>query len=356
MKKGWKEKMIDLRSDTVTKPTEEMRQAMARAPVGDDVYGEDPTVNELEEKAADILGKGAALFVPSGTMGNQVAVLAHTQRGDEIILDTYCHIASYEVGSASMLGGVQLRTIPGFLLGDTVNLIREAYRPTNLHFPISRLVCLENTFNRGGGQVMSLEKMKEIYQCAKELGLAVHLDGARLFNAAIAAGCQAREYAQYGDSVMFCLSKGLGAPVGSILTGSKEFIALARKYRKALGGGMRQAGILAAAGLIALEGIGRLKEDHHKARLLAEGLNQIKGLKVNLDQVQTNMVFLDASALPGGPHALVAEMKKAGILASVIAEREQIRFVTHRDVSTEDISHSLQVIKDIAHRQFSRCQ
>ncbi|HHX50096.1 MAG TPA: low-specificity L-threonine aldolase [Clostridia bacterium] len=339
--------MIDLRSDTVTKPTEEMRQAMARAEVGDDVYGEDPTVNELERRAGEILGKEAALFVPSGTMGNQVAVLTHTQRGDEIILDTNCHITSYEVGSASMLGGVQLRTIPGFLFGDTVSFIQEAYRETNIHFPTSRLVCLENTFNRGGGTVMGVEKMKEIYQFSKELQLAVHLDGARLFNAAIASKCHVQEYTRYSDSVMCCLSKGLGAPVGSILAGSKKFIAAARKYRKALGGGMRQAGILAAAGLIALEMVDRLEEDHHNARLLGEGLNQIKGLKVHLEQVQTNMVFLDASELPMGPHALVTEMKKAGILASVIAEKGQIRLVTHKDISTKDILHSVQVIKDI---------
>ncbi|HHY39802.1 MAG TPA: low-specificity L-threonine aldolase [Syntrophaceticus sp.] len=335
--------MIDLRSDTITKPTQEMREAMAQAIVGDDVYGEDPTVNELEKTAAELVGKESALFVASGTMGNQVAILSHTERGDEVIVDTAAHIAKYEVGAPAMFAGVQLRLVDDLLLGNTIDKIKKAYREENIHFPVTRLVCLENTFNSGGGTIMPAEKMREAYQLAKDLNLKLHLDGARIFNAAVACQCDVKEFTKYCDSVMFCLSKGLGAPVGSILAGDKEFIKKARKYRKAMGGGMRQAGILAAAGLIALKSIDRLAEDHSNARLLAEGLSQIKGIKVDLERVQTNMVYVEVD----NAAAFVAELEKNGVKANAIAANA-VRFVTSREVTREDVEKVIQIASRIA--------
>ncbi|HHW28684.1 MAG TPA: low-specificity L-threonine aldolase [Syntrophomonadaceae bacterium] len=335
--------MIDLRSDTITKPTKEMREAMANAIVGDDVYGEDPTVNKLEEIAAELVGKESALFVASGTMGNQVAVLSHTERGNEVIVDTAAHIARYEVGAPAMFAGVQLRLVDDLLLGNTIDKIKNAYREENIHFPVTRLICLENTFNSGGGTIMPAEKMRAAYQLAKDLNLKLHLDGARIFNAAVACQCDVKEFTKYCDSVMFCLSKGLGAPVGSILAGDKEFIKRARKYRKAMGGGMRQAGILAAAGLVALKSIDRLAEDHRNARLLAEGLSQIKGIKVDLERVQTNMVYVEVD----NAAVFVSKLEENGVKANAVAANA-VRFVTSREVTREDIEKVIEIVSRIA--------
>jgi len=334
--------MIDLRSDTVTKPTPEMRRAMAEAEVGDDVYGEDPTVNRLEREAAELVGKEAALFVPSGTMGNQVAVLALTGRGNEVLLEPEAHIAYYEVGSPAMFAGVQLWPVPGLLEAGGAEALRKAVRHKDIHLPEPRLVCLENTFNRGGGTIMSPEDMSEIYSLAGELGLKVHLDGARIFNAAVASRHDAREFTRCCDSIMFCLSKGLCAPVGSILAGDKEFIVRARKYRKALGGGMRQAGILAAAGLEALKLIDRLEEDHRNARLLAEGLSRLKGLRVDLERVQTNIVIADVSGTGMDSEGFAGKLKDRGVGAVTFSPR-LVRFVTHRDVDRRDVERVLEI-------------
>ncbi len=336
-------KTIDLRSDTVTVPSEEMRAAMARAEVGDDVYGEDPTVNELEQVAAELLGKEAALFVASGTMANQIALLAHTERGDEVIVDAESHIYYYEVGAAAMLGGLQLKPLEGLLSGEGPEVLREGLRPPDIHFPVTRLVCLENTFNRGGGTVISREVSKEIYDLAKERGLAVHLDGARIFNAAVALNCDAREFTRFCDSVMFSLSKGLGAPVGSVLAGSRQFIDKARRYRKALGGGWRQAGVLAAAGLVALQNIHRLAEDHAHARLLAEGLAGMPGLWVDLSKVQTNIVMVKV-AVRQGAAGLAEELACQGVKCNVVGP-DALRFVTHKHISREDIETALAIVR-----------
>ncbi|MBO8128674.1 MAG: low-specificity L-threonine aldolase [Peptococcaceae bacterium] len=338
-------KIIDLRSDTVTKPTKEMREAMYRAEVGDDVYGEDPTVNRLEEKAAALVGKEAALYVPSGTMGNQIAVLTHTARGDEVILDEESHICYYEVGSPAMLAGVQLKPVAGLLGPEGPDRLRAALRPENIHFPRTRLVCLENTFNRGSGTVMSPEMMANLYNLARERGLSVHLDGARIFNAAVASDIDVKEFTRYCDSVMFCLSKALAAPVGSLLAGDADFIARARKYRKALGGGMRQAGVLAAAGLVALDRIPELAEDHKNAKVLAAGLAELPGLKIDLPRVQTNIVVVEVAKQPGAA-TFAAALEARGIRCSSFGP-DQLRFVTHLDVSRNDIEYVLQVAREI---------
>ena len=287
---------IDLRSDTVTKPSTQMRQAMANAEVGDDVFGDDPTVNLLQEKVADMLGKETSLFVPSGTMANLIAILTHTNPGDEVIMEKESHTFNYELGGAAALAGVQINP----LIGDRGILEKEqiehAIRMPDVHIPQTKLVCLENTHNRGSGAIYPLEKIWLISELAKDKGLKMHLDGARLFNASVASGIEVSEYAKYFDSLMFCFSKGLGAPVGSILAGTKEFIEKAHRYRKMLGGGMRQIGILAAAALYALEhNIDRLAEDHRHAKMLANALAKIKGFQINPDHVETNIVIFDVS-------------------------------------------------------------
>jgi len=284
--------MIDLRSDTVTKPTQAMRDAMAVAEVGDDVYGEDPTVIRLQELAAKMLGKEAGLFVVSGTMGNQVAIMTHTQRGDELITEAESHIFYYEVGDIAALSGVQARQVPGkrvIMDPDDVNhAIRDS---SNIHFPRTSLIVLENTHNRGGGKVWPIEYVREIAGIAHERGIAVHMDGARIFNASVASGIAPDVWASYADSVMFCLSKGLCAPVGSMLVGSRDFIDRARKNRKRLGGGLRQAGILAAAGIVALETmVDRLAEDHANAKLLADELARL-GYGSDPAEAETNMAM-----------------------------------------------------------------
>ena len=336
-----------MRSDTVTLPTDEMREAMNNAEVGDDVYQEDPTVNRLEELAAKKLGKEAALFVPSGTMGNLIAVLSHCQRGDEVILEMDSHIYYYEVGGMSAVAGV----IPRLIIGNKgiIDLqdIKRVLREENLHYPKTTLICVENTHNRAGGTIIPPEVIKEICQLAHQRNIQVHLDGARIFNAAIALNIKPALLTKDVDSVMFCLSKGLSAPVGSILASSKEFIQRARKNRKMLGGGMRQAGILAAAGIIALENmVERLEEDHKNARILGEGLADISGIKVDLETVQTNMVYLDLNKSGMDTYQFLPKLAEYNILGSP-RPPTKVRLVTHYGISEEDIYATIKAIEEI---------
>ncbi len=325
--------MIDLRSDTVTRPTPEMRQAMAEAEVGDDVFGEDPTVNRLEELAAEIVGTEAALFVPSGTMANLCSLLAHTERGDEVIVGRGSHIFLNEVAGAAVAGGLQFQPIDDGTGHITPEQVEEATRGQNIHWPRTRLVCLENTHNKAGGVVMSRTEMEAILDVARRHGLKTHLDGARLFNAAIYLGVAARELAAGFDSVYVCLSKGLGAPVGSLTCGSRGFVERARKYRKMLGGGMRQAGVIAAAGIVALTTmVDRLAQDHASARCVAEGVHGLPGVELDLGRVQTNILFLEFSR----PAAEVsAALRERGILAAP-SGATRMRLVTHYHVTMAD--------------------
>jgi threonine aldolase len=322
---------IDLRSDTVTKPTPAMRQAMAQAEVGDDVYGEDPTVNRLQTMAADLLGKEAGLFVPSGTMGNLAAILAHCQRGDEVILGKHAHTYLYEAGGVSALGGVHSCQIPNLPDGSLdLEQVRLAIRPDDPHCPVTRLVALENTHNRCGGAPISVEYTHSLADLAYRHGLRLHIDGARIFNAAVALGVTARQLVEPADSVTFCLSKGLCAPVGSVICGSGEFIHRALYIRKQLGGGMRQAGILAAAGIVALETmIDRLAEDHARARRLAQGLATIPGLLLDPGTPKTNMVFLElAGESDLSSSQVAARLAEKHVLVGASGQR-RFRLVTH---------------------------
>jgi len=318
---------------------------MARAPVGDDVYGEDPTVNLLQEEAAALAGKEAALFVPSGTMGNQLAILAHTCRGDEVIADSQSHIYYYEAGAPAMWSGVTIKPVEGLLGDQGKDALLKALRPQDIHFPPTRLVCLENTFNRGGGTVTNPEAMKEIYSLASQFSLKIHLDGARIFNAAVSLNRDVQDFTSACHSVMFCLSKGLGAPVGSILAGDRDFINSARRYRKALGGGMRQAGILASAGLLALQNIGRLREDHRNARRLAEGIGALPGLFVDMDQMQTNIVVIRVQGSLTASR-VVSLLKERGIKCSTFGP-DLIRMVTHLNISPEDIEYTIKTAREL---------
>jgi threonine aldolase len=322
---------IDLRSDTVTQPTPAMRQAMAEAPVGDDVYGEDPTVNRLQEMAAERMGKEEGLFVASGTMGNLAGILSHCQRGDEAIVGNKAHTFLFEAGGISVLGGVHSCQLPNQPDGSLrLEDIDAAIRPDDPHDPITRLICLENTHNRCGGTYQTPEYMEKVAGFAHQRGLFVHLDGARIFNAAAAQGIEAKALAAPVDSVTFCLSKGLCAPVGSVLCGSKEFIHKARRLRKMLGGGMRQAGVLAAAGIVALETMTtRLVEDHARAKKLAKGLMHIPGLYLDPDVPATNMVFLGLTPeIKSSPEVVAEKLKQAGILVGVTGPRT-FRLVLH---------------------------
>lgn len=339
-------RIIDLRSDTVTKPTAAMRAAMAAAEVGDDVYGEDPTVNRLEALAALKMGKEAALFVPSGSMGNSIALMTHCERGQEAICDSEAHILHYEMGAAAVVAGVQLHTLDKLHTVEGVAKLSGHIREEKSYLLRTRLICLENTLNRGGGSVMAAEQMAAVSRIGRERGLAVHLDGARIFNAALALQCDVQELAGHADSVMFCLSKGLGAPVGSLLTGSRKFIESARRNRKLLGGGMRQAGVLAAAGLVALADTTHLADDHRKAKLLAAGLGRLPGLSVDPAGVLTNMVLADVSRTFAAALDFTAKIAKAGVLAGAISP-SMVRFVTHRDVSVEDIGEALARMESI---------
>ena len=347
LNKIFNRKKIDLRSDTVTLPTDEMRDAMSNAEVGDDVYQEDPTVNQLEELAANKLGKEAALFVPSGTMGNLIAVLTHCQRGDEVVLEMDSHIYYYEVGGMSAVAGV----IPWLIVGDKgipdPQGIKRALRDKNLHYPKTTLICLENTHNRAGGTIIPPKVTEEICQLAHQRNIAVHLDGARIFNAAIALDVEPALLTKNVDSVMFCLSKGLSAPVGSILAGSKEFIQRARKNRKMLGGGMRQAGILAAAGIIAIENmVERLEEDHKNAQILGEGLTDMNGIKVDLETIPTNMVYFDLQGSGMDTYQFLPKLAEYNILGSP-RPPSKVRLVTHYGISEDDIYTTIKAIKEI---------
>jgi len=336
---------IDLRSDTVTLPTQEMRQAMFEAEVGDDVYRDDPTVNELERLAAEMLGKEAALFVPSGTMGNQLAVMSHTRRGDEAIAGEISHVFAHEVGAAAVLSGVSLRTIPFDNGLYTVAQIAAAIRSDDIHEPPTTLILLENALSNG--RVVPMETMAEIHALAQSLGIRVHVDGARFFNASIALGISAKELARHCDSVMCCLSKGLCAPVGSVLAGTREFIGRSRKNRKMLGGGMRQAGFLAAAGIIALRDMTvRLMEDHDNARYLANRLAKIPGLTVDVDAVQINMVFFRLNRPDAFLAALPERMMDKSIRINGV-EGGFGRFVTHHGISREDVGMVVEALREI---------
>ena len=338
-------KIIDLRSDTVTMPTEEMRQAMFAAQVGDDVYGDDPTMKQLEEKAAQMLGKEAALFVPSGTMGNQLAIMTHTKRGDEIIVSESGHIVIHEVGAAAMLSGVFIRTVKSETGVLDRELIEKAIRPDDIHMPPTGLICLENPL--ATGKVVDLDNLKAVYGLAQAHQIPVHLDGARLFNAATVLGVEAKDIAQYADSVMICLSKGLCAPVGSILAGSKEFINRARKNRKILGGGMRQTGFLAAAGLIALEKMTlRLQEDHDNAKYMASQLLTLPGVSLNIDNVEINMVFFELNQSEKLRQSLPDILLEKGIKING-EEDGEFRFVTSNDVTRADIDQVIDVLRGI---------
>lgn len=339
--------MIDLRSDTVTHPTDDMRKAMAEAVVGDDVYGDDPTVNRLEKRAAEIIGKEAALFVPTGTMGNQLAIMTHTKRGDEILTASQSHIVVNEVGAMAVLSGVSVRHISndnGMIYAQD---IAAGFRPNDIHYPNTGLVCLENAL--GNGRVVPLDMMKDTYEAAHDLRLPVHLDGARIFNAATSLGVAAQVIATYCDSVMFCLSKGLCAPIGSILAGSADFIARARRNRKTLGGGMRQVGVLAAPGLIALEHMTkRLQEDHDNARYLAEKLSQMENVICDPVATEINMVFFEIENSDFDDQFLVHTMKENGILVSGRSASGTYRVVTHNDISRDDLDLFLSVLSDVS--------
>ena len=338
--------MIDLRSDTVTKPSEKMRKAMYGAEVGDDVYGEDPTVNQLEEIAAEKLGKEAALFVPSGTQGNQIAGLVHCKPGQEVIMEAQAHLFLYEAAAMSAFAGVQIKTLIGERGAMKPNDVEAAIRGTDIHEPETGLICIENTHNKAGGAIIPLKNMEEIYQIAKRSGIPVHLDGARLFNAAAASQIPVKEFAKHTDSVQFCLSKGLGAPVGSIIAGSADFIFKARKWRKRLGGGLRQVGVLAAPGIIALnENVNLLEIDHEHAKLLAEGLQNINGIVLE-NQVETNIILLKLGNSIKTTEYFLNQLKEEEILAGAFGPGI-IRFVTNNGVASKDIDKVLTAVRRI---------
>jgi threonine aldolase len=339
---------IDLRSDTVTLPTESMRKAVAEAEVGDDVFGEDPTVNRLEERGAELTGKEAALFVASGTMANLVCELTHCGRGDEMILGDQSHILHYEQGGSAALGGIHPRAVRNLPDGTLpLDEVEAVIREDNVHFPRTRLVVVENSHNRCNGMPLDAGYMGGIGSLVRRFGLKLHVDGARIFNAAVSLGVTAAELAADADSVVFCLSKGLAAPVGSLVCGTKDFITEARRNRKVLGGGMRQAGFLAAAGLVALdEMIDRLSEDHENARRLAEGLAEIPGVMIDISFVRTNIVFIDvAENLPAAAE-LASRLSGEGLLVLPLGPRK-LRAVTHYGISREDIDDALAMFERV---------
>jgi threonine aldolase len=340
--------MIDLRSDTVTKPTPEMRLAMANAEVGDDVWGEDPTVQRLERRVADLLGKPAALFVASGTMGNQIGVRLHCQGGEEFLCDSGCHIYCYEQGAYAQLFGVAAHpvyTSDGVI---TVDHLEDQVRRDNVHYPLTRLVCLENTHNRGAGRVLPYDGVRAISAWAKSEGLARHLDGARLFNAVVATGISAAEWASHFDTVSVCFSKGMGAPVGSAIVGTEEQIARARRHRKAMGGGMRQVGIIAAGALYALEhNIERLAEDHATARIIGDAVEATPGLALDPPHVDTNIVIFRVEKELGTAAALCERLRERGVLMMAFAP-QKARAVTHLEISRSDAEHAAAALRDAA--------
>lgn len=338
-------KVVDLRSDTVTQPSPQMRRAMYDAELGDDVYGEDPTLNALEAKAAERLGKEAAVFVASGTMGNLVSVLAHAQRGDEIILGHKAHIFRSEAGGASALGGVSFHTVPnddrGMLNPDDV---RDAIRPNDPHMPRTAAVCLENTQNACGGAPLTQDDMQTIAAVAREGGVALHVDGARIFNAAVALEAPVSELARDADSVTFCLSKGLSCPIGSVIVGDADYIKEARRWRKMVGGGMRQVGVIAAAGLVALDSmVDRLAEDHANARKLAEGLAQIPGIAIDPDSLPTNLVFFDIDR--EDRDEIHRQLVERGVKGGGGGKRW--RYATHYGITESDIDYTLEQVREV---------
>jgi len=339
--------LIDLRSDTVTRPAPEMRKAMFEAQVGDDVLGEDPTANALQEKAAALLGKEAALFVASGTMGNQLSIKAHTQPGDDVIIEAGGHAMNFEGGSSAVLSSVQFTTIPGTRGVFDADQVEAAIRVEDVHYPVSRLVIVENTHNRGGGTVFPLKNILRIREVATRKGLRLHMDGARLWNACVASGISPREYAAPFDSVSVCLSKGLGCPVGSLVAGSRDFIKRVHRFRKLVGGGMRQIGFLAAAGIYALDHhIDRLEEDHRKAKKLAQGLAGIKNLIIHPEEVETNILFFDVSPAERTAHEVAAALLEKGVRVHPTA-KTRIRCVAHLDVSFADIDRAVEIISGV---------
>jgi threonine aldolase len=340
--------IVDLRSDTLTRPTPAMRAAMAAAEVGDDVFGEDPTVNRLERQAAETMGKAAGLFMPSGTMGNLAALLAHCGRGDEAIVGDEAHTFYYEAGGMAALGGIQPRTLPNRPDGTLdITAVEAAIRTPNVHFPVTRLICLENTHNRCGGAVLDAAYMRAVRAVADAHGLAVHLDGARIFNAAVALGVPVSALAADADSVTFCLSKGLAAPVGSVLCGTPAFIDTARRARKQLGGGMRQAGVLAAAGLVALDTmVDRLADDHANARRLAEGLAGLRGVTPAPDAGRTNIVVAALDRADIDVDALVERMAGEGVRFFGVGGN-RFRLVTHWEVTADDVERALAAFRQL---------
>ncbi len=339
------ESYIDLRSDTVTRPTAAMRAAMAGAEVGDDVFHEDPTVNRLEERVAALLGKEAAVYVPSGTMSNQIAVKVHTQPGDELICEATCHVYNYEAGGAAVLSAVTCRTVEGDYGILDVTQLEDKIRPVNDHLVRTRLVALENTHNRGGGRVYPLEKIQAISAWAWRNGLLMHLDGARLWNAVVATGIPAAEWARHFDSVSVCFSKGLGAPVGSALAGTREFITRARRVRKLFGGGMRQVGVAAAGALYAVEHhVERMADDHRNARVIAQAVADTPGLRLDPPEVETNLVWFDVDPDLGTAKDVAAALKQRGVLVHA-AEPQTVRACTHLDVSAAQAERAAEAIR-----------
>ncbi len=341
-------KTIDLRSDTVTLPTPAMREAIYKAELGDDVFGEDPTTIHLEEMAAERMGKEAAMLVVSGTMGNLVCTLTHCRRGDEVILGNRAHMFLYEAGSMSTVGGIHPHTVANQPDG-TMKLeeIEAAIRGDNVHFPRTRLICLENTHNRCSGAALTTDYMKEVHALAKEHNLMVHLDGARIFNAAAALNVDVKELTCFADSVSFCLSKGLSAPVGSVICSTKWFIAEARRNRKVLGGGMRQCGIIAAAGITALdEMVDRIADDHANAQRLAQGIANIPGLSIESERVQTNITYFDMTSQKIKPEELVSQLGNKGIKILKLGP-SRFRAVAHYGINSEDIDFTITILGEI---------
>lgn len=339
-------KMIDLRSDTVTKPTKEMREAMYNAEVGDDGYGEDPSVNALETLAAEMTGKEAGLFVTSGTLGNQVSVCVHVGRNDEVICDATAHIFGSEAGGISANAGAQARPIPAVYGKLTPEQIEDAIRPTKMNAPRTGLITVENTHNHAGGTCYASAELAAIQQVALKHALPIHMDGARIFNAATALGTNVKDLCQYADSVQFCLSKGLCAPIGSLVVGTSAFIKAARRQRRAMGGGMRQVGVIAAAGLVALKTMpGRLGEDHEHARLLANAIADTR-LKIDMNTVQTNIVMFDTTPLDLTAAHFIAYLTEHGVRASEFG-KYKVRMVTHHDVTRSDIERVREILSSL---------
>jgi len=345
---------IDIRSDTVTKPTPEMRVAIANAEVNDDVIDVDPTVKRLQDLCAEMLGKEAAIYMPSGTMTNQVAVRVHCQPGDELICDVNCHIYNYEQGAYAQLSGVATRTVEGDFGVMQLDQLRDLIRPDNEHMVRTRLVCLENTHNRGAGRILPYENVEAVCRWAEENGLRRHLDGARLFDAVVASGIEAAEWAKHVDTVSVCFSKGLGAPVGSALAGPRDLIELARRHRKVFGGGMRQSGIIAAGALYALENnVERLAEDHANAKILANAIRETEGLSLEPENVDTNMVIFRIDPSLGTAFDFLAALEEEGVLVLTVSPAK-IRAVTHLDVTEEEVRKAGEIIQRVAEKSKSQ--